>query len=58
MTKAETLQRIEGLFVGQLDPDEMKIFEQAVMYGWAYRHYEGPAGFLGLAKVRLAEQAA
>lgn len=49
----DDLSRINGLFVGQLDASELKMFEQAVMDGRAYRSYEGGGGFLGLAKVRL-----
>lgn len=47
------LERIEGLYVGQLDEREMETFERAVMDGRAYRDYAHAAGFLGLAKVRL-----
>lgn len=47
------LERIKGLFVGQLDEAEMKMFERAVSDHRAYRSYEGGAGFMGLAKVRL-----
>ena len=47
------LDHIEGLFVGQLDKRQMRLFERAVQDGEAYRSYEGGAGFMGLAKVRL-----
>jgi len=47
------LERLEGLFVGQLDPSDMAVFEQAVEDGLAFRSYEGGPGFMGLAKVRL-----
>ena len=47
------LDWVEGFFVGQLNDDEMKVFERAVEDGLAYRSYEGGAGFLGLARVRL-----
>lgn len=47
------LDWIEGLFVGQLSDEEMLTFERAVEEGLARRSYEGPAGFMGLAKVRL-----
>jgi hypothetical protein len=47
------LERMEGLFVGQLDEHEMRTFVRAVQDGEAYRSYEGGAGFMGLAKVRL-----
>ena len=47
------LQRLEGLFVGQLSDDELKLFEQAIKDGRAKRWYNGAAGFMGLAKVKL-----
>jgi hypothetical protein len=47
------LERMEGLFVGQLNARELRTFERAVEDGDAYRSYEGGAGFMGLAKVRL-----
>ncbi len=47
------LERMEGLFVGQLDDYEMWLFEHAVADGMAERSYEAGAGFMGLAKVRL-----
>ena len=47
------LERIEGLFVGSLDDYELWLFEHAVADGMAVRSYEGGAGFMGLAKVRL-----
>lgn len=46
------LDSIEGLFVGQLNAAEMRLFERAVEDGEARRSYEGGAGFMGLAKVR------
>jgi hypothetical protein len=47
------LERIEGLFVGSLDDYELWLFERAISDGMAERSYEGGAGFMGLAKVRL-----
>lgn len=47
------LERMEGLFVGYLNDYEMWLFEHAVADGMAERSYEGGAGFMGLAKVRL-----
>jgi len=48
------LQRLDGLFVGQLDDDELLIFTRAVEQGKALRDYNHPAGqFLGLAKVKV-----
>jgi hypothetical protein len=49
----DRLRRIEGLFVGQLDEDELEIFDEACRRNEAYRSYEGGSGFMGLAKVRL-----
>ena len=51
------LERIEGLFVGQLDERELRTFERAIEDGEAQRTYEGAAGFMGLAKVRLTRSA-
>lgn len=47
----EAIKRLEGLFVGQLDGDELELFYAAVTAGIAFRDYRGPSGFLGLAKV-------
>jgi hypothetical protein len=47
----ETLSRVNGLFVGQLDTVEMHLFEEACKLGVARESYDGAAGFLGLAKV-------
>jgi hypothetical protein len=47
------LERIEGKFVGSLDDYETWLFNHAVADGMAERVYEGGAGFMGLAKVRL-----
>jgi hypothetical protein len=47
------LERMDGLFVGSLDDYELWLFEHAVADGMAERSYEGGAGFMGLAKVRL-----
>lgn len=52
------LERMEGLFVGQIDDYEMWLFEHAVTDGMAERSYEGGAGFMGLARVRLIRTAA
>jgi hypothetical protein len=51
------LEWIEGLFVGQLDEKQMRTFERAIKDGEARRSYEGGAGFMGLAKVRLIRRA-
>lgn len=49
----EQLRSLDGLFVGQLRPDEMGLFERAVEEGLASRCYRGVAGHLGLAKVEV-----
>lgn len=46
------LSRIDGLFVGQLDPDEMAAFERLRRAGHVDRSYGGAAGFMGLARVK------
>lgn len=45
----------EGWFTGQLDEAERRIFDDACNEGLARRSYEGAAGFMGLARVRLAK---
>lgn len=50
------LEQIEGLFVGQLDEKELRIFERAIKDGEARCSYEGGAGFMGLARVRLIKR--
>ena len=47
------LERLNGLYVGQLSEEELALFDAAVAEHKAYRSYEGMAGFLGLAKVKL-----
>jgi hypothetical protein len=44
---------INGMYVGQLEPDELKYFEAEIAAGRARRVYQGAAGFMGLAKVQL-----
>lgn len=51
------LEQIEELFVGQLTERELRTFERAIEDGEARRSYEGGAGFMGLAKVRLVHRA-
>lgn len=45
------ISQLQGLYIGQLDPDELLLFEAAVEAGIAFRDYSGRAGFLGCAKV-------
>lgn len=49
----DVVQRLEGLFEGQLNEDEIKSFYRCIQDGYAHRSYEGVSGFLGLAKVRV-----
>lgn len=49
----DDLDRMEGMFVGQLNEHELRVFNNAVAKGWAERSYEGGGGLMGLAKVRL-----
>lgn len=49
---------VVGMHVGLLIPQELAAFERLVAAGKARRSYEGAAGFLGLAKVRLVEPVA
>jgi hypothetical protein len=52
------LERLEGLFVGQLNDYELWLFNHAVNDGMAERVYSGGAGFMGLAKVHLIKTVA
>jgi hypothetical protein len=47
----DDLSYIRGLYVGQLDSDEMTLFAKAIDAGLAFRNYDHPGGILGLAKV-------
>lgn len=53
MSDADTLEHMEGLFVGLLDDDEAQVLEDAIERGRAMRSYEGAGGLMGMAKVRL-----
>ena len=44
--------RVAGLYVGQLDPDELEAFKRCVDEGSARRDYHGVGGLMGMAKVR------
>ena len=44
---------IDGLHVGLLSPEELAWFEAECAAGRARRSYEGAAGFMGVAKVRI-----
>ena len=49
----EAVKQLDGLYVGQLDEDQMELFEVAVERGYARRSFDGPGGMLGLAKVEF-----
>lgn len=46
---AQRIESLDGLFVGQLAPEE---YEDLVEAGWLRYAYEGASGVLGLAKLR------
>lgn len=52
------VDQMDGMFVGLLVPDEIEALEAAIRRGDARRSYEGGAGLMGLAKVRLLAPAA
>lgn len=49
----ETTQHVNGLYVGMLNDDELESFERCIQDQIALRDYDGPGGFLGLAKVKF-----
>jgi len=49
----EFANRVNGLFVGLLGPDELTLLNECVRLGIAKRSYEGAAGLMGLPKVRV-----
>ena len=51
--EAYELEKLDGMYVGMLDEDEMKIFEGGIERGWAKRSYSHGFGFMGLAKVKV-----
>ncbi|UFS77183.1 hypothetical protein LPB73_07345 [Tardiphaga sp. 37S4] len=53
MSKWDTLHRIDGLYVGMLDADELELFDSACKRNEASRCYDHAGGIMGLAKVRL-----
>jgi hypothetical protein len=53
---SDTLAGLDGLFVGQLDQDETRLLDDACAQGLARYSYEGAAGFMGLARVRLTNK--
>jgi len=51
------ISRIDGLYVGMLDADEMAEFNDLCSRGLMRRDYGGTGGFLGLAKARAVAAA-
>jgi hypothetical protein len=47
------LDRIDGLYIGQLTPTELDIFHDCVKRGFAVADYSGATGILGIGKVRV-----
>lgn len=47
---------IDGLYVGMLDADELRWFEEQIAVGNARRDYDHPGGLLGLAKVKILKR--
>lgn len=47
------MRRVEGLFVGQLDDDELRFFRGLCRDGLMTRSYDGAGGLMGLAKAVL-----
>ena len=53
---ADDLARLDGLdgvHMGMLDAEEMDAFNRLKDAGLAMREYSGPAGFFGVARLRL-----
>ena len=50
-----TVTACNGLYVGALTDAELRAFNLACKEGLAQRSYEGPAGFLGVAKVKILD---
>jgi len=56
-TDEEEVERLRGLYVGQLSPEELEVFNRMCRAGFAHRDYgHGFAGLLGLAKVRINDR--
>jgi hypothetical protein len=53
---ADDLIYLRGLYVGQLDEQELETFEKAIEAGLAYRDYDHAGGLLGLAKVGVRKE--
>jgi hypothetical protein len=51
------LSGVNGIFVGLLDDEEVKALDRLVAQGRARYVYQGAAGFMGLAKFRLTDDA-
>lgn len=51
------LRYADGLFVGQLEPDEIRALDLLCEHGEAQRVYRGVSGILGLATVSMGNDA-
>ena len=49
----ELIREVDGLYVGSLTDEEMESFNRCIADGFAQRTYEGPAGLMGLAKIKV-----
>jgi len=52
-TDEEEVGRLNGMYVGQLDSDELAAFDRERKAGRARASYNHAGGFLGLAKVEV-----
>lgn len=52
-----TGRRMDGILVGALGRDERDVLDRLVAAGRARWVYEGAAGFMGLARVKMMEPA-
>jgi len=49
----DLMENVNGLFVGLLNEGEMESFYRCLEDNYVIRSYEGAAGFMGLAKIRI-----
>ena len=57
-TEEEELERLGGLFIGQLNDEELELFNRMVKEGKAARSYAGMTGFMGLGRVVVLDEQA
>ena len=48
----ELIKGLEGLFVADLDEDEMKSFIRCISDNMAVKDYSGSSGLMGLSKIK------